>query len=181
MCIEANLYAVTLFINFKNIYFTKNSEDTSFLALYLSKRDGTMKSSLDNLKERLDLVKKDPHKRQVHGYYGGGTLAGETKLILKEELENDKGSIIIDFGDDEYTKGRPHPMIDPTSRIDAFNKLKNNNEVAIVLFDNVIGYGSNTDMASAISPPIKGLIEYKKDKGEEIIIIGSVCGTEEDI
>ena len=167
--------------DFKNIYFTKNSEDTSFLALYLSKRDGTMKLSLDNLKERLDRVKKDPHKRQVHGYYGGGTLAGETKLILKEELENDKGSIIIDFGDDEYTKGRPHPMIDPTSRIDAFNKLKNNNEVAIVLFDNVIGYGSNTDMASAISPPIKGLIEYKKDKGEEIIIIGSVCGTEEDI
>ncbi len=168
-------------IDSNNVYYTKNLEEASYLALYLSKKDGSMQKNLDSLKEKLKLIRANPKKRQIHGYYGGGTLAGESKLILKKELQKDKNSTIIDFGDDEYTKGRPHPMIDPTTRIQAFNNLKDNKEVAIVLFDNVIGYGANQNMANSLKNPIKDLLEYKKKQNDEIIIIGSVCGTDEDI
>ena len=80
-----------------------------------------------------------------------------------------------------YTKGRPHPMIDPKTRIEAINNLINTDDVAIVLFDNVLGYGSNEDMAGALAPSIKKVIKMKKEKGQEILFIASVCGTEEDI
>jgi FdrA protein len=94
---------------------------------------------------------------------------------------NFEGHEIIDFGDDKYTKGRPHPMIDPGTRIDAISKLMDRDDVAVVLFDNVLGYGSNTDMAESLAPSIKKVIKHKKAQNKEIVFIASVCGTESDI
>ena len=93
---------------------------------------------------------------------------------------NFEGHEIIDFGDDMYTKGRPHPMIDPKTRIEAINKIITMDDVAVVLFDNVLGYGSNDDMAGALAPSIKKVITAKKEKGQDILFVASVCGTEED-
>lgn len=162
-----------------NVYFANTLEETAYLSLYLSKKFGSSKNNLEKILGKLEVIKKNPNQRQIHGYYGGGTLAGESKNILKEGMLNSKHKI-IDFGDDQYTKGRPHPMIDPTTRVEAVKNLKRLEDVAVVLLDNVIGYGSNTDMAGSLGPAIMEVNEYYKDSGREIVFLASVCGTEMD-
>ncbi len=162
-----------------NVYFANTLEETAYLSLYLSKKFGSSKNKLEKIMGKLEIIKKNPNQRQIHGYYGGGTLAGESKNILKEGMLNSKHRI-IDFGDDQYTKGRPHPMIDPTTRVEAVKNLKRLEDVAVVLLDNVIGYGSNTDMAGSLGPAIMEVNEYYKDSGREIVFLASVCGTEMD-
>ncbi len=163
-----------------NLHYAATLEDTANLAFYLSRKKSVYKGRVKELEERLYLIRLNQRQKSVHGYYGGGTLAGEAKLILKKHI-NKPGCKIIDFGDDEYTKGRPHPMIDPGTRIDAIKGLKDNGEVAVVIFDNVIGYGSSTDMAGSLGPHIKEVLEYKRKNGRDIIFIASVCGTEDDV
>lgn len=162
-----------------NVYFANTLEETAYLSLYLSKKFGSSKNNLEKILGKLEVIKKNPNQRQIHGYYGGGTLAGESKNILKEGMLNSKHKI-IDFGDDQYTKGRPHPMIDPTTRVEAVKNFKRLEDVAVVLLDNVIGYGSNTDMAGSLGPAIMEVNEYYKDSGREIVFLASVCGTEMD-
>lgn len=167
-------------------------EEAAYKALALSKSIGNY-NNLDDVKDKLETIKMNKEQRKIHGYYGGGTLAGEAAILFKEHFNVSKeahkegymlnfdGHEIIDYGDDMYTKGRPHPMIDPSTRIEAIKNLKDKSDVAIVLLDNVIGYGGNLDMAGALAPYIKQVIEYKQDKGEDILFIAAVCGTEEDI
>jgi len=162
-----------------NVHFSSTLEDTANLAFYLSRKKGVYKGRIKELEERLDLIRSCKYQKGIHGYYGGGTLAGEAKLILRKHMEK-PGNKIIDFGDDEYTKGRPHPMIDPGTRKDAIRGLRDDESVAVVIFDNVIGYGSSTDMAGSLGPKISELLEHKRKNGRDIIFIASVCGTEDD-
>jgi FdrA protein len=107
---------------------------------------------------------------KVVGLFCGGTLCAEAQLIM------DNNHTFIDFGDDDYTKGRPHPMIDPTLRNDAFLHYGQLKTTAILLFDIVLGYGSHPDPAGNLSPILKQLNAQKTPP----ILIASVCGTELD-
>ncbi|NBI05285.1 acyl-CoA synthetase FdrA [Senegalia massiliensis] len=168
-------------------------EEAAYKALILSKRQKDYSSNLSDIKDKLDKIKENSSQRKVLGLFGGGTLAGEAAMLLKEHFNVDAKSKeegymlkyednkIIDLGDDKYTQGRPHPMIDPSTRKKAIKELKDNDDVAIVLFDDVLGYGSNEDMASALAPEIKEVIEYKKSNNKDIVFIASICGTEDDI
>ncbi|WP_422485748.1 acyl-CoA synthetase FdrA [Gudongella sp. DL1XJH-153] len=164
----------------ENIHYVSTLEDAANLAFYLSRSKRVNKETFMVIKDRLDTLRLNPKQNRIHGYYGGGTLAGEAKEILAKYISSE-GNKIIDYGDDQYTKGRPHPMIDPSTRIEAIKKLKDDESVAIVLFDNVIGHGSSTDMAGALGPHIKDVLEYKRSRNQDIVFIASVCGTEEDI
>lgn len=167
-------------------------EEAAYKALALSKSIGNY-NNLNSVTDKLDKIKKNQAQRKVHGYYGGGTLAGEAAILFKDHFKinetskkegymlNYDGHEIIDYGDDMYTQGRPHPMIDPSTRIKAIKGLKDKNDVAVVLLDNVLGYGSNLDMAGALKPHIIDVIDSKRQAGEEILFIASVCGTEMDI
>ena len=61
------------------------------------------------------------------------------------------GFEVIDLGDDIYTQGKPHPMIDPDTRVQFFQKAAQDESTAIILFDVVLGYGSHEDMADALT------------------------------
>ncbi|MGF7060502.1 acyl-CoA synthetase FdrA [Brassicibacter mesophilus] len=175
-----------------NISYAWTLEEAAYQALMVSKSFKRYGKNIEGLTEKLNVIKNNPRQRKIHGFFGGGTLAGEAAMLLKDffNIKDDKHTegfmlifedhLIIDFGDDMYTKGRPHPMIDPRTRIEAINKLDEQDEVAVVLFDNVLGYGSNDDMAGALVPAIKKVSKLKKSKGQEIIFIASICGTEED-
>ena len=87
---------------------------------------------------------------------------------------------MIDLGDDIYTQGKPHPMIDPDTRIQYFQKAAQDESTAVILFDLVLGYGSHDDMAGALIPGIEKIQKDSQAKGKEIYFVASVCGTDQD-
>ena len=79
---------------------------------------------------------------------------------------NTTGHIVVDLGDDIYTQGKPHPMIDPTKRVECMKEASKDESTGVILFDIVLGYGSHEDMAGALLPAIKELQEKAKRKIE---------------
>ncbi len=127
----------------------------------------------------------------IRGFYTGGTLAAEAQLLMQKAglivfsnvpvpgaqvLGHAKDTNqIIDFGEDEYTVGRPHPIIDPEIRRVPIQDAISNPNVGVVLVDIVIGYGAHHDPAEKL---IGMLPEGWSNTGP--IVIASVTGTNED-
>jgi len=103
----------------------------------------------------------------VRGFFTGGTLCYEAQVILSQALgpvysniplHPDLGlpappgaHICLDLGEEEYTKGRPHPMIDPAARREILAEQAFGADIAAVLLDVVLGYGSHPDPAGEIA------------------------------
>jgi FdrA protein len=100
------------------------------------------------------------HRQPVIGLFSGGTLASETRALTHGD--------ILDLGDEEFTRGRPHPMIDPTIRIERIGRVP---AEATLILDVVLGEGSHPDPAGA-------LVEALRARGG--VTVASVCGTELD-
>lgn len=150
-----------------------------------------------------DIVKTETDKlgknqKYLRGLYTGGTLADECMKLLSPVLGEMYSNIpltpeyklkdvftsqehtCIDFGDDDFTKGRPHPMIDPSVRVEHLTKEAKDENIAIVLMDFVLGYGSNDDPVGEMLESIINAKSEKASKGEYLIAIASICGTEND-
>lgn len=106
--------------------------------------------------------------RNVYGLFSGGSFMSEAKGILP------KGSTIIDFGDDEYTVGKPHPMIDLSTRTEYMTSVADPS--AILLLDVVLGLGAHPAPAQELAGTIAGMI----GRNPGITVITHVCGTKED-
>lgn len=104
-------------------------------------------------------------KGRVLGLYCGGTLAAEAELLLGGAGE------CVDLGDDQFTRGRPHPMIEPELRNEHIRKALADPGIGVLLFDVVLGFGAHADPAGVL---LEGL------KGSKKIAIASVTGTEQD-
>ncbi|HSV37608.1 MAG TPA: FdrA family protein, partial [Nocardioidaceae bacterium] len=89
----------------------------------------------------------------LRGLFVGGTLCTEATLIAAQSLPSNAFSM-IDFGDDEYTQGRAHPMIDPTLRLVHLSEALANEATGAVLLDVVLGHGAEPDPAAALAPLI---------------------------
>lgn len=125
--------------------------------------------------------------RWIRGLFTGGTLCGEAQVILMAaghavasnapvpgaSAAGGAGHTLIDYGADEYTVGRPHPMIDPGRRDDALAAALAEPGVAAVLLDCVIGYGAHPDPAGAIAAVVRRVAGGPP-------VIASVTGTEAD-
>ena len=123
-----------------------------------------------------------PGQVLVRGLYSGGSLAGEAKLVLRSELGSEaaKTHEIIDLGDDEYTVGRPHPMIDPRLRNETIEATAADPTVAVILLDVVLGTGAHPDPAGVLVPAITAARATAAQAGRPIAVVASVCGTEGD-
>jgi FdrA protein len=106
-------------------------------------------------------------KGRVHGLYCGGTLCSEAELIFRRR--GLKGHTFIDLGDDKYTRGRPHPMIDPEIRNAHIAAAAADPAVGVILLDMVLGYGAHADPAGVLLS-----VKFKKT------IVASVTGTDDD-
>ncbi|MFV0239804.1 MAG: acyl-CoA synthetase FdrA, partial [Lacrimispora sphenoides] len=137
--------------------------------------------------------KKEDHKT-IKGYYSGGTLAAEAVMLIKDTigitgaggkqegyLLNTQGYTIIDLGDDIYTVGKPHPMIDPTNRISCMKQALEEEQTGVILFDLVLGYGSHEDMAGVLVPGILDMMEQVKKQGRKVYFVATICGTRGDM
>lgn len=126
--------------------------------------------------------------RQIIGLFSGGTLCAEAQLVMIEAEQpvasntpvpganplNGAGHKMIDLGDDEFTAGKPHPMIDPSIRNEHLAKALARSTVGVILIDVVLGHGSHSDPAGAI----KSVIDQAKPVHP--LVVASVTGTEED-
>ena len=113
--------------------------------------------SLPAFAERLA---RAPVSGEVRGLYSGGTLCGEAERIVGH-------GTFTDFGADEYTEGRAHPMIDPSLRLEHLAAA----EEPVLLLDVVLGYGAHPDPAGELAPVIEGLDRH---------VIVALCGAEGD-
>lgn len=174
----------------KNLYHAYTLEETAKLAVALL--NGQEITAFDETVTTPD-IKLKPEQALIKGYYSGGTLANEAGMLIADGLElkeglthkegyilNSQGHEIIDLGDDIYTQGKPHPMIDPEKRIEMIKKAGDNPETAIILLDVVLGYGAHEDMASELAPAIKEAKEKAEQDGRELLVIGTVVGTSSD-
>jgi FdrA protein len=93
---------------------------------------------------------------RISGLFVGGTLCQEARLIAEQELGPQAGTF-VDFGDDAYTQGRAHPMIDPTLRLEELARVAADTEVGVVLLDVVLGHGAEPDPAALLAPAVEQL------------------------
>jgi FdrA protein len=129
-----------------------------------------------------------PDQRFVRGIYAGGTLAYEALSLLQGTLRKgvpgkqggDDGHSVIDLGDDRFTVGRPHPMIDGTLRREWILKTAEDPSTAVILLDVILGYGSHPDPAGELLPAIEQATRQAQAAGRHLTVVASVCGTEQD-
>jgi FdrA protein len=137
-----------------------------------------------------------PEQKYLRGLFSGGTLCYESQVIwrdrLKElvlsnaplkhehQLADSLRSVkhtCIDLGEEEFTVGRPHPMIDNDLRVRRLLQEARDSGVAVIMLDVVIGYGAYPDPASELGPAIR---QAKQLANRELIVVASVTGTEQD-
>ena len=126
----------------------------------------------------------------IYGLYAGGRLAAGAAMLLSAGLgvpvseSHDQGVMldagghrIVDLGDDSYTLGRPHPMIDPTTRSIEIEKLAAFPDVGVLLLDVVLGYGACADPAGAV---VEAVDQVRAKRTAPLVVIATLTGTEGD-
>ena len=129
--------------------------------------------------------------KRIVGLYCGGTLCAEAQVVLRnagQAVESNAAipgvttlsgatdvHTILDLGDDQYTRGRPHPMIDPAVRDDLLAEALEQDSTGVILLDVVIGYGAHADPAGHLTARLGHC-----DQSRGPVIIASVTGTEAD-
>lgn len=126
----------------------------------------------------------------IYGLYAGGTLAAEAAMLLSAGLgvpvseSHDQGVMleadghrIVDLGDDSYTLGRPHPMIDPTTRSIEIEKLTAMPTMGVLLLDVVLGYGACADPAGAV---VEAIEQVRAKRAAPLVVIATLTGTDAD-
>jgi FdrA protein len=141
-----------------------------------------------------------PPQRYLRGLFSGGTLAQEAVFILGQQvrpvatnmklpgtamLEDpsaSRGHTVVDLGDDAFTRGRAHPMIDQSYRLARLRREMADPETAVVLLDVVLGYGCNGDPAGEIASVLAEGAGSSGSGGraERPAVVASVCGTRSD-
>lgn len=176
-----------------NVYFATTFDETAELAVQLTS-DGKL---IEPVKE-LHPERFSPGQRYLRGLFSGGTLAYEALLILQDYLPavysnaplnkelrlpdslTSQAHTIIDLGEDEFTVGRLHPMMDNDLRIRRLEKEALDPEVAVILLDVVLGYGAHPNPASELAPAIDKAKALAKRDGRYLEVVAVVCGTDED-
>ncbi|KGR79210.1 acyl-CoA synthetase FdrA [Ureibacillus manganicus] len=175
-----------------NVYYANTLEETAAIAVDLV-RGNEVKPNYNTLQGEVPSVELKPEQKTIKALYSGGTLGYEAATLIARGLNYDNsgaheegyllstdGFEVIDLGDDIYTQGKPHPMIDPDTRIQYFQKAAQDESTAVILFDVVLGYGSHEDMASALIPGIEKIQKEAQANGKNIYFVATVCGTDQD-
>ena len=181
-------------------------EEVALLAVKETGADS--KDPLKTIEQQtLDMKKKSqelhshfgPCQHFLRGLFSGGTLCYEAQAIWREMIpekifsnaplrkedqlpdsNRSQGHTAVDLGEEEFTVGRPHPMIDNDLRIRRLLQEAKDPEVAVIIMDVVLGYGAHPNPASELGPAARRAIELAKKEGREIFIVSSITGTEQD-
>ena len=137
------------------------------------------------LEREVDARRPQRTGRRLLGLYSGGSLAHEAVTLLEPQLgpisgnvghgspRPDGGHALFDLGEAEYTRGRPHPMVDLQTRIEMLERAARDERVGCVLLDVVLGHGAHPD-------PAGGLARAIEHTARRALPIARVCGTPDD-
>ncbi|MEA3307867.1 MAG: acyl-CoA synthetase FdrA [Elusimicrobiota bacterium] len=185
-----------------NFYFAKTLQEAALKAVYIAKDGKPHQAKVKIFDINIELEKiaieysknKSSKQKYLRGLFTGGTFVSESQIVLKDILGpvwsnvpldkkyklrnslNLKENSIIDLGEDEFTIGRPHPMIDFSLRNKLIVSQSKKADIAVMLLDMVLGYGSNMKPIEDIMPAIKQAFINNKN----LSIVASVTGTETD-
>jgi FdrA protein len=146
---------------------------------------GAASEDLSELEAAVDAARERSAGRRLLGLYSGGSLAHEAVTLLEPELgplegnvghgpdERDGGHAVLDLGEEEYTQGRPHPMVDLDVRLGFLERAATDDDVGCVLLDVVLGHGSHVDPASGLADAIAAV-------AKQAVVLARVCGTNGD-
>ena len=180
-------------------------EEAAHLAAALT-RGQSPDEALKNLRAHHQELKKMAKKlvgrlqmkqNYFRGLFSGGTFCYESQLILNAMLSKGAvnsnapvkkkhrladanksvGHTSVDLGEDEFTVGRLHPMLDPALRNRRILHEARDPETAIIFLDIVLGYGVHPDPAGAAVEAIREAQAWLKDERREVLFLASVCGT----
>ncbi len=175
-----------------NVTFVTTFDETAELAVQLSNAEHK------DLMGDLNIGKFKAGQKYLRGLFSGGTLAYEAQLILKDylpvlysnaPLKKDlrladslvsKEHTLVDLGEDEFTVGRLHPMMDNDLRIRRLEKEAADPQVAVILLDVVLGFGAHPNPASELAPAIAKARKIAEDGGRYLEVVAVVSGTDED-
>jgi FdrA protein len=176
-----------------NVYFATSFDEAAELAVKLAASETTVELILD-----VDIGRFSPKQRYLRGLFSGGTLAYEALLILQDylpvvysnaPLDKDhrladslvsQANTLIDLGEDEFTVGRLHPMLDNDLRLRRLEVEASDPQVAVILLDVVLGYGAHPDPASELAPAIAAARAGAEESGRYLEVVAVVTGTDED-
>ena len=140
---------------------------------------------MSELEAAVDAARERSAGRRLLGLFSGGSLAHEAVTLLEPELGPLEGNVghgpdarngghaVLDLGEEEYTQGRPHPMVDLDVRLGFLEQAADDDDVGCVVLDVVLGHGSHSDPAAGLSEAIAAV-------AQNAVVIARVCGTNGD-
>jgi len=179
-----------------NLHFATTLDEAAELAVRLARDEERV--TRNEGEETRDRGRFAQGQRYLRGLFSGGTLAYESLLILQGYLPGvysnaplnkdyrlanslvSQEHTIVDLGEDEFTVGRLHPMLDNDLRIRRLQQEADDPEVAVILLDVVLGYGAHPDPASELAPAIAQARAQAEEGGRHLEVVAVVVGTDED-
>jgi len=137
-------------------------------------------------------------QKYVRGLFSGGSLCDEAMVVLRELVgdvcsnvplkprlklpspHHSKRHTCVDMGTEDFTRERPHPMIDLKPRCERMLQEAKKLDVAVILLDVVLGYGAHPDPASELARAIEGAKAATEKTGGYMSVVASICGTSGD-
>lgn len=137
-------------------------------------------------------------QKYVRGVFAGGTFCYQAQQILQErgllihsnapldpglrleDPDTSVGHTLVDMGDDTYTLGRPHPMIDATLRKQRIIAEGRDPDLAVLLVDFILGTNASEDPVGDLVDPILRARETVRAHRGELTVVASICGTDAD-
>ncbi len=176
-----------------NLWFATGMDDAAALAVELANKMPDLAGAPE-----LPVDKFAEGQKYFRGLFSGGTLAYEAQFLLedyvgrvwanapinkenklKDSLTSEEHTI-VDLGEDEFTVGRLHPMMDNEMRVRRLLEEAKDPEVAVIMLDVVIGFGSHADPASELGPAVAKAKEIAAKDGRYLEVVVVATGTDED-
>jgi FdrA protein len=140
---------------------------------------------------RAEAAGRDPAQKYLRGLMSGGTFVAESQRLLCDMIDEvfsnaplpqsrkladsleSRANSVVDLGADEFTVGRPHPMIDYSLRKQRITAEANDPETAVILLDVVLGYGAHPDPATELADVVRAACQ-------RVCVVCSITGTDQD-
>lgn len=182
----------------ENLHFVHTLDEAVSTVLSLAGQEPLLSCAFDEAGIQKEVETWLPQQRYLRGLFAGGTFCYQAQQILSDagmqvysnapldkryRLSNAQVSLensLVDMGDDQFTQGKPHPMIDASQRAKRIIEEGNDPEVAVLLLDFILGFVSSPDPAGDLVRAIREAKQAAADRGGHLTVVASICGTDQD-